>query len=349
MVSQEHHKDGTLHLHAAVWLKKRVNFSSEKYWDFVGGKHGNYKLMHYPQGWVEYILKENDFVSSEGFDPKAFIKAKRKKQCTASVQIADAIVGGEYDIEKLEEFGRGYVMRNLRSIQYYISHVEHRVAAQRINISLAGVEPDDCFNQSETDIFEWLKYYSIRKTLNNGCSGDLHLRIQGPSEIGKTRLMVVLKLFYFRVYEVPFDKDWFDMFNDRDYDLIVFDEYGKGRTMKPQMLNGLVDGMGMSFNRRNREPVVHSKKIPTLMISNFSWDGCYPNLSTDSPEYLKPSKRRFKEVVIPLGQEIIPGLQVPQQTLERLVAHLYKVAGSTEGGVLEETPSRKRSRSEDVE
>ncbi len=349
MVSQEHHKDNTLHLHVAVWLNKKLNFSSEKYWDFVGGKHGNYKLMYRPEGWIKYILKENEYKCTEGFDPKVFVRAKAKKQSPVSVQIADAIVAGEYQIEKLEEFGRGYVMHNLKSIQYYISHIENRVAAKRVNVSLTGIQPDDSFNEYETEIYEWLQRYSERKTLNKGCQGDVHLRLQGPSDIGKTRLLKVLKKHFFRVYDVPHDNDWFDMFNDRDYDLIVFDEFGKGLSMKPQMLNGLVDGMGMKFNRRNREPVIHKRQIPCLLVTNFSWEGCYPKIMEERPDYLKPTRRRFKEVLVPEGA-FAPGILTP--TLNRLVSHLYKIVGGIEGediiieDIIEEETTNKRVREE---
>ncbi len=299
MVSQEHHKDGTLHLHVAVWMNKRLNFSSEKYWDFVGGKHGNYMLMWKPEGWIKYILKENSFVSTEGFDPHAFLLSKSKKTNPVNDLIANDVVAGVHKVEDLEKHGRGWVMCNLQKIQRYIQHVEAREAAKETKLSLQGQIPSVSFNKYELEIFQWLKLYSQQKTLNNGCRGDLHLRIQGPTGIGKTKVVEQLVRF-FRVYFVPYDGKWFDTFNDDDFDLIVFEEYGKSNVYTPQRLNSLVDGMGTQpLCRRGLAPIVHKKQLPCLMLSNFSWEECYPNVHQDQPVYLDATRRRFKNVRIP--------------------------------------------------
>ncbi len=43
IVAQEHHKDGSLHLHCCVHLKKKKNFHGAACFDFLTQKHGNYR------------------------------------------------------------------------------------------------------------------------------------------------------------------------------------------------------------------------------------------------------------------------------------------------------------------
>ncbi len=338
MVAREHHKDLGLHLHIALWFTDIIRFTSKNFWDFVGGKHGNYQLMSRPEGWVKYILKEDDFVATEGFDPKSFIKAKKRKQSTSTIRIESAILGGEYHIEELEKLAPGYMLANLKKVEYYSSHVQQRVEARFTPMPMTQIEPHYAnLNIYEQEIYDWLFRYSQRKTLNNGCYGDTHLRVHGHTGIGKTSLLIELHKF-FRCYQVPFDGRWYDDFLDEDYDLLTFEEYGKSNVKTPQQLNALTDGMGVKLCRRGIKPTVHKRQLPCIMMTNFSWEECYPIVGTSEPVYLEATMRRFHTVQIPKSPNVA---LIPAPTLFNLI-NLLKAHVHVEEDESSESEKRQR-------
>ncbi len=314
MVAQEHHKDGNspmgdgLHLHVAIWLKKKIDYVGNKYWNFVGStaeepRQANIKLMKYPQGWIKYITKDGGAIAStEGFDPVAFLKAKGKKQSTKAAMVATMLSKGlkRKRADKLEEVREafpGFFFMQMKKTKEFIAYMDAVESAAFVPVPLYEVEAPADFNQHEKKIFNWLKRYSVNKVLDKESVGeDRHLRVVGPTGIGKTTLIKVIRKF-FRCYIVPYEK-WQDAFEEGQFDLIVLDEFGKKNILWPQMLNGLVDGMGAKLLRRNMPPVLHDERLPAIMFTNLSWERCYPNVAGKDPEYLAATTRRFENVTV---------------------------------------------------
>lgn len=57
-IAQEEHKEQGTHLHCYLKFKNKIDTRDEKYFDF-DGHHGHYKGCNKLQGWIEYILKED--------------------------------------------------------------------------------------------------------------------------------------------------------------------------------------------------------------------------------------------------------------------------------------------------
>ncbi len=313
MVVQEDHKEGNSeigagkHLHCAVWLNKKVQYRGNKFWNFVGSSpdvecQANILRMARPPGWIKYLLKEKgeNYVCTEGFDPILYLKASKSKKSCSSLIVANMIVEGERDLNILIEKYPGFMLRDQKKVQQFISLVDSLNIAKLVPISLSGLDTPDNFNQYEVQIFEWLVYMSEIKHVfpNSSHEHNFHLRIKGPSKVGKSSVVDLLPAF-FRCYEIPFDGKWFDDFALKTYDLLVFDEYGKKRSYSPQELNVLSDGRGRMLPQRGKCPVKHSERLPCVMSTNLTWEECYPNVFTEEPVYLAATTRRWKTIEIP--------------------------------------------------
>lgn len=56
VVGQEHHEDGSLHLHCCVHLKKKFRTRHADCLDYLAGKHGNYRAARNLTDVLKYVL-----------------------------------------------------------------------------------------------------------------------------------------------------------------------------------------------------------------------------------------------------------------------------------------------------
>lgn len=96
------------------------------------------------------------------------------------------------------------------------------------------------------------------------------------------------------------DGDWYDLWSDEDYDMVILDEYKGMKTL--QFLHSWCQEARMSLNRRGISPVIKKKHIPTLFLSNFSPEQTYHKIFDKNPSDLDPLKRRL--IVVEITEEI---------------------------------------------
>ena len=72
---------------------------------------------------------------------------------------------------------------------------------------------------------------------------------------------------YFRGYEIPNDNGWFDNYSN-DYEFLYVDEFRGHITVR--MLNSLAEGRLMSLPRRGTAPIMKTKNLPMIVLSNMS-------------------------------------------------------------------------------
>ncbi len=119
VISEEKHADGSPHLHVALWLKKKLDIRSSAYWDFVGAKHGNYKVMLKPVQCVAYVIKAGAWLATEGFEPLVYTEAAAKKKGYEATKIAQLITAGK-SIKEIDEDGHGgFLLLNLQRVKTY--------------------------------------------------------------------------------------------------------------------------------------------------------------------------------------------------------------------------------------
>lgn len=98
------------------------------------------------------------------------------------------------------------------------------------------------------------------------------LMICGPTKIGKTSLVNCLRSFL-RIYMMPMSEDWYCLYNDRDYDLIVFDEFRSQKTIT--FMNTWVDGSHVPYKIKGGIAGIKKKNLPVIVLSNYTVDECY--------------------------------------------------------------------------
>lgn len=300
VVSQEN-KDGHIHLHISIALSRSLRYSVNMahWWDFVCGKHGNYQRTREEWKWVRYIIKDgllNVKCHPDSFDPTLFVEAASKKQSYNKVIIAKKIVDGERDITQLVKSHAAFVMMNSAKVRSFISICDDADSATtdslaELVIPIPDVIATRFFNEYEVDVYNWL--CSVKSgTFSHAVQ---HLRIVGSTGIGKTRLQSAVAS-YLRVYQVPYDGRWMDDFTG-NHDLCVFDEFRSQWTI--QRMNSFVDGAGVKLSRRGMAPFSHKRRLPCLMLTNYSWIESYPTALGTNADLLATVTRRWRDLVIP--------------------------------------------------
>jgi hypothetical protein len=311
-VSRETHADGGLHLHAGVWLKERMDTQSPSYLDFIGDKHGDYRSMFKPRGWVEYLLKEDGAPACwpEDWDPKHYlddVKQHRKLGFHGAAKVL--LEGGT--IDDVIEKDAGLVAANLRRLQAFQAYLQYRDQVPRLPWSRIPSPPDFTWNSWSLEIRRWLN----KNIGTTRVRKQEQLFIQAPTNHGKTALIMALSR-YCKIYFPSAEEDFYDGYSDRTCDLIVFDEYNGCRTMGH--LNALLEGAHQTL-RIKGSTYLKQKNVPVILLSNSSLEEIYRAASVVHEATFRALQGRFKTVCIP---EAEPGQVRGDRTLFKLVEAL---------------------------
>lgn len=291
VAGEEVHADGEPHLHCCVKFRKRISYTdrSGRYWDFVTGTHGNYQQARNVVNVVRYVIKDGKYVSTSGFDPRAFVSAASKKRSHQGELIGRSVLSGDRSMMELASEFPAYFVQNLRKVEYFASFVSLQKKAKASLVPWPVMPLENDLSLVELEIHGWLQE---RLAAPRGSRGFTHLRIRGPTGLGKSSLVHELRRFA-RVYVFPYSEDFYCDFSD-DYDFVLMDEYRAQLT--PTFLNSFCDGMGLKLKRKGKGSFSHTRQIPVIMLSNFTWEQGYSKLAETDPDALAPSKRRFTEI-----------------------------------------------------
>lgn len=302
VVAEEKHADGSPHLHVALYLEKRLSYTDHggHFWDFVVGKKGNYQKMRNPLAWLRYVIKDGRYVSSPGFDPKAFLSRGAKKKGPTSDAVARLMLEGERNIIDLTGQFPGFMLRNLGKVEAFKTMLDLDDEAQKPLASLDGLSSEGLPAHLRR-IVDWIKLIPTRRTARR--QDWRHLRIEGPTGLGKSSLLFELDRFL-RVYSFPYKTDFFCSFDDAVHDLVVFDEFRSQVT--PTFLNQFSDGLNMNLRRKGLAPRVHKVMTPCILLSNYTWEYSYPKLAEENPDVLRACIRRFETVQLSQDDFLFP-------------------------------------------
>lgn len=302
VVSRELHSDGHHHLHVALYLKERFSYQANGHtWDFVAEQHGNYQKMRKQHECVKYVIKDGVYVSyPEDFNPEVFVVAGSKRKSVQSELVAVKILSGERDLMKLAHEHAGFILRNLHHVQNFVNLVATSEASQIQLKSLDGLSTEG-LRPKVGLIGQWLKSVLERKESDD--RKWLHLRIEGPTAIGKSTLCFVLRQFL-RIYQMPYETSFYCNFTDEDFDLVLLDEFRS--QVKPTFLNEFSDGLGIQLRRKGKPVLSHQVKTPCIILSNYTWEECYTNLAENNPSVLDACKRRFITVRLEQDDLLFP-------------------------------------------
>lgn len=264
IVCEEKHQNGDPHLHVFLLFNKRKNFKTASCFDFVGGQHGNYKVVNSLRGSVEYVTKAGCYVV-KGLD----VESIKKKKAPKNAEIAKMLMDGK-SMAEVNEHDPGYVMINKRKLEEYGTWVRtlklRKEKEEYLPPTIEGL------NEADLQIAQWITA-NIRSSRR---FKQRQLFIYGERNLGKTSLIEHLEKSL-SVYHIPVTEDFYDGYDDH-YDLAVIDEFKGQKTL--QWMNEFLQGSKMPIRKKGSQDL-KSKNMPVIILSNYSLSECYPKACND--------------------------------------------------------------------
>lgn len=279
VVSTEKHQDGYPHLHAVVRLTKRLMTRKSNYFDFPCQAHGNYQSSRSAQASVQYVVKYGQYVSS-GLCVEDFTNPKQKTSTSIAMKISTGA-----SLDKINEVDPGFYLMNKRKVDEYYSWMENKRSCQRVPWIPFTLETISRSCSSTCQIMEWCNL-NLNKDRPYGAK-DIY--IYGKTQLGKTSLLLYLEKF-FRIYWLG-SEDFYCLYNDTDFDIVVLDEFRATKTI--QFLNSFCQAAPFPLKRKGLPTFVKKKHLPTILVSNYSLEECYHEALSKNPQVLDPLYRRL--------------------------------------------------------
>jgi len=291
VISQEDHKDGGLHLHAAITLRKSLSSRDPKVFDTLVDppKHPNI-MTRFTGGALkafQYVMKEGNYLPlGSGFDLEEFIRQAEKKKSTKTSLILTDIKQGKC-LDDLVEDHSEYLLQNLRKVKEFLDFLslrERRLQFAEAQTQKVHVQPAEtyCSNWNQ-EIASWLNL-NLR---NPRAHRQKQLWICAPPGMGKTSLIMMLEKAYdLSVYYWPKEEVWWDAYSDGAYDLIVLDEFHSQKTIT--QLNPILSGDPTPLSRRCSAPLTKRDNLPVIIMSNYLPEECFAKVATNQPHKLAP-------------------------------------------------------------
>jgi len=282
VVSEEDHQDGTPHLHVALNLHKEIDWRTCTKMDALTGQHGNYQTSRSMIAVVKYVVKGN-VVVSHGINLERYLQAAKMGKST---QIAVTLDDGA-TLTDIKEIDAGFLMMNMKKIKEYQTWLRTEKMKKQL------VQPGEFDYASRSlahgsaVIAGWLQ----ENLFSDRDFKQKQLFIWGDPNMGKTTLINSLREIGVRIYYMPYE-DFYDMYDDDCYDLIVLDEF-KGQK-RIQDLNLWLDGSHFPVRRKGIAPYLKKANLPMIIISNYRLELCYKVDETR----LAPLQARLKQVEV---------------------------------------------------
>jgi hypothetical protein len=325
LICKELHQDGQPHLHAGIWLKFTPDYRSSGCLDFVTGQHGEYKKMSDPPGWIKYIMKDRGEHAAFGIKPEDYLEARRKRVAVGFQEVATQVAEGATVLTLLrEEKYRGFLMQHLTKVKAYASAMlslgqDDVVAWRPVPLPLEYPNP----TEAQGEVVDWLNTNLFQErtfgaTLPDGSPRFQPLMIIGPTAHGKSTLAHALSRFC-RIYHLPMDEPFYDLYQDDAYDLVIIEEYRNQKTI--QFMNAFVDGLPLTLRQKGAQ-YVKRRNLPVIMLTNYEPDQQYVRESGEDPAGFAAYVRRWK--IVRVGKALLaPQGEVPQRDdLFALASHL---------------------------
>jgi len=268
IVAQEKHKDGHMHLHVYIESPRPFNIRNPSYFDFIGGKRGNYQKVKYRDACIRYVCKENSYVAHEIDVPSVIQKyesrkgSKRSGTGTSDVGPSKRIyqelrAGKSYsDLLKIEDIG-GYLVLHSSNVKAIANDFQlERIKELRNQTKPAYLHLIICGR--EFDLLAEMPFKTPQFWLH------------GVANVGKTTLIRKLEEAGMQGFQIPANND-FANWDDEAYDFAYIDEF-KGQ-LTIQFLNEFLQGSRM--NLPGKYVVggrIKKKNLPIFILSNMTPD-----------------------------------------------------------------------------
>lgn len=266
--------------------------------DNLAGSHGNYQSAKKVENVLNYVVKDNEWISFPENLPLEELKnafgVNWKNKISKSDLVTQMISNGA-TLKDVNAAHPGFTMMNLVKIQNYLEWKKSTTMIQETIPFPTPSSPVQGLDQPHLDILNWIvaqveNLNQMEKVqvpaVNNG------IFITGPSNIGKSHFLNEIQR-YFRCYFIPMDEDFYDLYEDGKYDLMVMDEFKHQK--KIQWLNRLIDGTPVSLRKKGGQ-IMKIAPIPVMILSNYLLEECYPKIYRDNPGIFTTIQRRLIQV-----------------------------------------------------
>lgn len=307
LVASELHESGDPHIHVALWLTTRFSYSDQACFDWVTGQHGSYEVLKGAVNKVaKYLTKDSmgtrAWWSPDGsFDPSVYLNSRVNRRGYSFEAAAKRLKNGE-SISDVNEDAPGFVLQHLPKMQDYVQFID--MTAPQTNLPLPGDLTDSVLALEEPikTIGSWIASNVSPNRDHSLPFGTKQLWIHGPTQLGKTSMILALER-YFDVYYPP-PEQFYDDYEDGRYDLICFDEFAGGKTI--QFLNTFITGARCPLRRKGRARYLKKRNIPVLFIANQTPSEVYHGVAEKHPWVMSAFERRLEIVSLSAQDPLFP-------------------------------------------
>ena len=285
------HQDGNDHIHAVICLQKQLRTRRQNYFDGLVQplKHPNI-VSRFRGGLAKtlsYVMKDGNWISHpEDFNPTTLIqKSSNKREIKKTDALALRMEKGE-TIDDLFKDEPGFVLLHHHALEEFSAFLDARdrrisraeALSQGFRVQVAAGH----MNSSATALALWLNQNLRNPALPRRRK---QLWLKAPPQHGKTTMITNLEeWFNLSVYYMPKTEDWNDHYRDKEYDLIVLDEYKGHKSI--QFLNPWLSNYPHPVSRRGKAPIMKRDALPFIILSNYRPEEAYRNASPISLEAL---------------------------------------------------------------
>lgn len=258
VIAQEHHQDGQAHLHIGLFLADKMRTRDPHLFDFIAGKHGNYQAMASISGTIKYLHKEDKNPLIYGDIENISTRSSTSK----SSDVANLILSGG-NLSAVNDLDPGFLLFHKRKVEDYMSFVSlENLRKQFVKLCLP-VKYNGTDGPTKS-IVDWLN------TALNALPAKRPLKspqlwIHGPPNSLKSSLVAALSK-YLRVYYVPMQEDFYDLYDNNTYDMAVFEEFYCSKTL--QFMNTFLDGAKTTLRKKGSQ-IHKTDNLPTMVLSNY--------------------------------------------------------------------------------
>jgi hypothetical protein len=258
-LSQEHHSDGTLHLHGVVRFSERRNFVNPR-WADLGTVHGRYELC---RSWIAsetYLMKEDPTPLIQTFGTTTTVsvptvpQGPREKPTEA---VARMLTAGS-TISEVRRLYPAFVMLHLAKLKAFVQELRQTTASA---IRRPCLKILSSHHHLVLDVMQWL-CLNLPPAVRQHRQPQLFIR--GFPGCGKTTMVLDLETEY-RIFRPCLTNRYWDGFND-DIELIVFDEF-QGNQIDFSLLKVLLDGQPCTLPCRYSD-FSKIKNTPVIILCN---------------------------------------------------------------------------------
>jgi flagellar biosynthesis GTPase FlhF len=293
--------DPGVHFHVLFKISKQWNVRNQFYFDEIFDQHVHIESAKDYNACILYCAKEGDYVTYN-INVEQTREAMKTHKGVKHIEVAQKIID-EPDIPLLELVTTypGYMLQHQKKV------IDFQTLNQNIRVTTEpypGIGDVTNLSPEVQQIAKWLNENlpPVKRVLK-----QKQLYIYGPTNIGKTTLLMKLQE-HFHTYIVPEEDKFWSNFHD-NYDLCILDEFNGMKTIT--QLNNFCDGSKVPLTAKHVSAVNKTRNIPVIICSNKSPAEVFCNVAEKNPVVLKAFEERFERVNCSSFESGIDFLNIP--------------------------------------